>query len=147
MRLELHHPPEHILLQQTTHRQKVGIPPPVLVHAQQTAALARQQRQLVGLARRRHEGLLDQHVLAGLERGARERVVRVGRRAQDDDVEGGVAEQRVQRGDVLDGGVVGGGGVVRGRGALQDGVQREGGGEGDEGDVEDFGGEAWGLGS
>jgi hypothetical protein len=26
---------------------------------------------------------------------------------------------------------------------LQDGVQGEGGGEGDEGDVEDFGGEAW----
>jgi hypothetical protein len=68
--------------------------------------------------------------------------VGVGRGAEDDDVEVGVCEERFEGGVVGDGGVVCGGGVSFGGGALQDGVQVEGGGEGDEGDVEDFGGEA-----
>jgi hypothetical protein len=66
----------------------------------------------------------------------------VGRGAEDDDVEGGVGEHGLDGGVVLDVGVVERGRVGRGGRALEDGVQVERGGQGDERDVEDFGREA-----
>jgi hypothetical protein len=81
-------------------------------------------------------------VLPRLEGGARKGEVGVGWSAEDDDVYFRVGEEGVEGGAVLDGWVVLGGGVSGGGAALEDGVQFEGRGEGDEGDVEDFGREA-----
>lgn len=83
-------------------------------------------------------------MLAGLEGLLGEVEVVVGRGGDDNDIDVRVGDEVVGGSVVLEVGVVGGGGVVGLGGALDDGVQLEAGGCGDEGDVEDFGGEAGG---
>ena len=73
---------------------------------------------------------------------ASEGIVRVGGRAENDDVDFWVAKKSVRGSMVLDAGVVFRRRVSRGRGALDNGVQRQGWGKVDEGDVEDLGREA-----
>ncbi|TKW51054.1 hypothetical protein CTA1_9473 [Colletotrichum tanaceti] len=123
-------------------RQEVAVPAAVLVDADEAPVLLGDPDELLGLGDGGHEGLLDQHVLAGLERLLGEAEVGVGRREDVDDVDLGVLEHGLQRGVVLQRRVVVGR-RRRGRGlALDDAVQLELGGEVDEGDVEDLGGQS-----
>lgn len=129
------------LLDQVLGQQEVGVPPAVLVHADELARLRGDVGELLGLSGRGHKRLLRQHVLAGLERLLGEVEVVVGRRRDDDDVDVRVGDEGVGAGVVLEGGIVGGRGVVGLGRALDDGVQLEAWGCDDEGDVEDLGGE------
>lgn len=142
VRVELEHAAQGARFDQVLGQQEIGIPPPVLVHADELAALLGNVGQLLGLGRRRHKGLLRQDVLAGLEGLLRQVEVVVGRRGDDDDVDVGVGNQVVGRGVVLEIGIVGRRGVAGLGRALDDGVQLEAGRCDDEGDVEDFGREA-----
>lgn len=88
------------------------------------------------------EGLLDHDVLSGFEGGLGEGEVAVGGCGYGDDVDGGVGEHCFGGGVDLCVGVVFGG-IVGGNGcSLDDGVEGEVGDGEDEGDVEDFCGEA-----
>lgn len=78
-------------------------------------------------------------MLARLERRLGEGKVAVGGRGDDDDVDVGVGEQRLDMGIVLGLGVVLGRRVALLRGPLDDAVEPELGRGGDEGDVEDLG--------
>lgn len=139
--VELDDAAELALLDEVLGEQEIGVPAAVLVHADELARLGGDVGQLLGLGGRGHEGLLGEDVLAGLKRALGQVEVVVGRGGDDDDVNFGVGDEGERVCVVLEGRVVGRGGVVCLGGALDDGVQGEGGGCDDEGDVEDFGGE------
>lgn len=141
VRVELDDAAERALLDEVLGQQEIGVPAAVLVHADELARLARDVGQLLGLGGGGHKGLLGEHVLAGLEGALGQVEVVVGRGGDDDDVDFGVGDEGEGVCVVLEGWVVGGGRVGWLGGALDDGVEGEGGGCGDEGDVEDFGGE------
>ena len=129
---------------ETLDELEVTVPATVLIHADETTSLPGRGNQLIRLRRRRDKRLLREYMLPRLERSQRQVEMCVWRRGDDDDVHFRVGEELVRRGPVLHVRrvVLGRGGGARDRAALDDGVQAQGGGEFDEGDVEDFGGEA-----
>ena len=88
------------------HCQEIAVPPAVLVDAEQAALLAGEVDQGLSLGAAGNEGLLDEHVLPGLEGLAGEGEVRLGWSSDDDDVERGVGKEVVERGEVFDAGVI-----------------------------------------
>lgn len=142
--VELEHAAQGARLDEVLGQQEVGVPAAVLVHADELASGLGNVGELLGLGGGGDEGLLGQDMLAGFEGLLGQVEVVVGRGGDDNDIDVGVGDEVVGGSVVLEVGVVGGGGVVGLGGALDDGVQLEAGGCGDEGDVEDFGGEAGG---
>lgn len=142
VRVELDDAPELAVLDQVLGQQEIRVPAAVLVHADELARLVGNLGQLLGLGGGGHKGLLGEDVLAGLEGALGQVEVVVGRGGDDNDVDVWVGDEGGRVCVVLESWVVGGRGVVGLGGALDDGVEVEGGGCGDEGDVEDFGGEA-----
>lgn len=142
--VELEDTTEGARLDEVLGQQEISVPAAVLVHADELPSGLGNIGELLGLGGGGDEGLLGQDVLAGLEGLLGEVEVVVGRGGDDNDIDVGVGDEVVGGSVVLEVGVVGGGGVVGLWGALNDGVQLKAGGCGDEGDVEDFGGEAGG---
>ena len=75
----------------------VGVPSPLVEHAQAQAAVLREPDQVVGLLGGQGEGLVDDDVPAGLERGPGDVVVRGVLHRHDDQLDGRVVEQRRDR--------------------------------------------------
>jgi hypothetical protein len=97
---------------------------------------------LLCLCRCRDEWLFDYNVFACLERCFREGEMGIGSCGNDNDVEGGIRDQLIGRVVDFRGRVVFRGVVIGFGGSLDNGVEGEGGGDEDEGDVEDFRGQA-----
>jgi len=79
-------------------REEVGIPTPVVEHAQHATALASKLRERARLFGGHGHGFVDDDVLTRLERGARLAVVRLRRRGDDDEIDVVAAEQRIDIG-------------------------------------------------
>ncbi len=71
----------------------VGVPSPLVEHAQAQAAVLREPDQVVGLLGGQGEGLVDDDVPAGLERGPGDVVVLGVLHRDDDQLDGRVVEQ------------------------------------------------------
>lgn len=141
MRVELDDAAQLALLDEMLGQQEISIPAAILIDTNEAARLGGDVGQLLGLGGGGHKRLLGEDVFAGLECALRQVEVVVGRGGDDDDVDFGIGDEGEGVGVVLEGWIVGGGGVVWLGRALDDGVQGEGGRCDDEGDVEDFGGE------
>lgn len=140
--VELENAAEGVVGEQVADEEEVGVPAAVLVDADEAVAGAGNGDELVGLGGGGDKGLLGEDVLAGFEGGLCEGKVLVGRGGDDDYVDVGVGDEVVGGGVVLGRGVVGGGRVAVLGVALDNGMELELGEDSDEGDVEDFGGEA-----
>ena len=89
--------PEQALVDTAPDGEVVGVPPSLVEHAQPHTAIPSEPDQVVGLLGGQGEGLVDDDVPAGLERGPGHVVVRgVGHR-HDDQLDGRVVEQGRER--------------------------------------------------
>ena len=97
-RLEMHHPSDRPLLDRGLDPHVVAVPAPIVEHRQAAILRLGHRYHLACFGQRGGERLLDHDMLAGLQRGNRQRCVRGGGRGDDDEIDLGIGDQRLRRG-------------------------------------------------
>src|ERR1700738_4187844 len=67
MRFKVHHPADRTCLDSPPYTQEVAIPAPVVEYGQQPPVVVRGRAKSTGIGQARGEGLLNNHILAGLQ--------------------------------------------------------------------------------